>query len=99
MNVIERNAETKIVRGYLLSAGLYDIILSDIQNGHWKNINALANKLAEVYEEAMPTIQNGVYLSLMNHALREVDWHDLAEMLAEDAGCMGERGQIVTTKE
>jgi hypothetical protein len=44
----------------------------------------LADRIKEQHEEAQPEV-TGVFVDLLNAALSEVNWHEIAEKLIEDA--------------
>jgi hypothetical protein len=44
----------------------------------------LAYELKVAHEEAVPTEEAGVYTDLLNSALDEVDWYEIAESILEE---------------
>lgn len=45
---------------------------------------ALAERLKDEHEEAAPDLKNTVWADLLNAAIGEVDWHEIADALLSD---------------
>jgi hypothetical protein len=50
-----------------------------------KDVYSLSQELQTEHEENTPAV-TGVYADLLNASLSEVNWHEIAEALREDAG-------------
>ncbi|MBE9594634.1 MAG: hypothetical protein IMF19_14275 [Proteobacteria bacterium] len=51
-----------------------------------KGISDLADKLKELIEAEAPDIEAGMYADLLNAAISEIDFFELAEALIDDVG-------------
>ena len=50
----------------------------------YKDVLALARRIREEIEEANPLTEPNMYSQLLNSALEEVNWEEIAESLLED---------------
>ena len=48
----------------------------------------LADELQEVLSEASPLVEPSLYSDLLTAALGEANWHEIAEHLLADGGCV-----------
>ena len=57
--------------------------LNDAEGRHKEAVSQLEDTLKEYHEENMPELQ-GMYAYMLNAAMYEVDWQEIAESLLDD---------------